>query len=75
MKLKEIIDCIEGRFYITLPRKGVVKDIIRGGAFRPHEYEASAVREGKDRLPEGCLNSEVIVHPYDWLTLLLEIKE
>ena len=75
MKLKDIVHHIKGDFYVTLPHKGVIKTLKRGACYEPKTYNSETVLAGKDDLPEAYLESEVLIHPWDWQTLLIEVLE
>lgn len=70
MRLKDITKTIEGDFYITLPHRGAIKS---NG--QPKTYNAKAVETGLDSLPKDWLEHRVVIHSWDWLTLLVEVKE
>ena len=70
MRLKDVTKTIEGDFYIVLPHKGVIRS-----KNHPRTYNAKEVEAGLDSLPHDWLEHRVIIHSWDWLTLLVEVKE
>ncbi len=75
MKLKDVVYHIKGDFYVTLPHKGVVKHERKNGFFDIRTYNSEEVLSGEDSLPEAYLDKEVLIHPWDWQTLLIEVLE
>ena len=75
MKLKDVTKNIQGDFYIALPHKGVIKDQGVGGYCEIHTYNSEEVLGGRDSLPNAYLDKEVLIHPWDWQTLLIEVLE
>lgn len=61
MTLREAIKAIDCEFYVAVPGKGGLK--VKG------EYHKFNSEEGL----EGLLNRNVMIHPYDWKTLMVEI--
>lgn len=61
MTLKEAIKAVDCEFYVVVPGKGGLK--ISG------EYHRFFSEKGL----EEYLDREVIIHPYDWKTLMMEV--
>lgn len=66
MKLKELLKNIEGDFYLVLPNKGAIRGIKR----EPKKFSKATIAQ----IPQDCLEREAIVRPWDWLTLLVEVR-
>lgn len=75
MKLRDVTKIIAGDFYITLPRLGVIRDDDRWYKLKCHIFNAEAIGKGEDTLPEDYLDRQVLIHPWDYETLVVEVLE
>ena len=75
MKLRDVTKIIVGDFYITLPRLGVIRDDDRWYKMKCHIFNAEAIDKGLDTLPEYYLDRQVLIHPWDYETLVVEVLE